>query len=105
MTGCTIRLLEEARQDLLAGKSFYEKQQPGIGAYFWDSLLADIESLQIHAGVHQRYFDYHRMLAKRFPYALFYELSPQHITVVAVLPLRRSTTWLANQFRERDSKC
>jgi len=63
-----IRLLEEAQRDLLAGREFYEKMQPGIGAYFWDSLLADIESLQIHAGVHQRHFNFYRMLAKRFPY-------------------------------------
>jgi hypothetical protein len=73
-----IRLLEEARRDLLAGRQFYEMIQPGIGAYFWDSLLADIESLQIHAGVHQRHFNFYRMLAKRFPYAVFYELSPEH---------------------------
>ena len=96
-----IRLLEEARQDLLAGKAFYDKLEPGIGPYFWDSLLADIESLQIHAGVHQRQFDFYRMLAKRFPYAVFYELTPKHITVVAVLPLRRSPDWLADQFRNR----
>lgn len=97
-----IRLLEEAQQDLKAGREFYEILKPGIGAYFWDSLLADIESLQLHAGVHQRQFDFHRMLAKRFPYAVFYELTTQHITVVAVLPLRRSPDWLADQFRKRN---
>ena len=103
MSSRAIRLLEEARQDLIAGREFYETLQPAIGAYFWDSLLADIESLQIHAGVHQQQFDFYRMLAKRFPYAVFYELSPEHITVVAVLPLRRSPDWLADQFRTRTS--
>jgi len=103
MSERTIRLLEEARQDLLAGKAFYEKLQPGIGNYFWDSMLADIESLQLHAGVHQRQFNFYRMLAKRFPYAHFYELIPRHIVVVAILPLRRSPAWLANEFRERSS--
>lgn len=99
-----IRLLEEARRDLLAGKAFYETMQPGIGTYFWDCLLADIESLQIHAGVHQREFEFYRMLAKRFPYAVFYDLSPEHITVIAVLPLRRSPDWLAEQFRNRGAE-
>jgi len=101
MSSRAIRLLEEARQDLLAGREFYETLQPGIGAYFWDSLLADIESLQIHAGVHQRQFDFYRMLAKRFPYAVFYELTSEHVTVVAVLPLRRSPDWQADQFHSR----
>ena len=54
MSGRSIRLLDAARDDLLAGRDFYEGLQPGIGAYFWDSLLSDIESLHIHAGVHQR---------------------------------------------------
>lgn len=101
MSDRAILLLEEAQRDLLAGRDFYETMQPGIGAYFWDSLLADIESLQIHAGVHQRHFDFYRMLAKRFPYAVFYELSAEHITVVAALPLRRSPDWLTDQFRHR----
>jgi hypothetical protein len=37
---------------MFAGMAFYERQQQGVGEYFWNSLLADIESLQIHAGVH-----------------------------------------------------
>ena len=79
MSGRSIRLLDEARDDLLAGRDFYESLQPGIGAYFWDSLLSDIESLHIHAGVHQRKFGWYRMLARRFPYAVFYELSTQPV--------------------------
>jgi len=104
MSGRTIRLLDEARQDLLTGREFYETLQPGIGTCFWDSLLADIESLQIHAGVHQQQFGFFRMLAKRFPYAVFYELSPVHITLVAILPLRRSPAWLADRLRSRNQE-
>ena len=104
MSGRSIRLLDEAREDLLAARDFYDSLQPGIGAYFWDSLLSDIESLHIHAGVHQRKFGWYRMLARRFPYAVFYELSTQHITVVAALPLRRSPRWLSEQFQDRSSE-
>jgi len=100
----SIRLLDEARNDLLAGRAFYETLQPGIGAYFWGSLLSYIEFLHVHAGVHQRHFGFHRMLAKRFPYAVFYELSVQHITIVAALPLRRSPGWLLEQFRKRSGQ-
>jgi hypothetical protein len=104
MTARVLRLLQEARQDLLVGKTFYEQLQPGIGAYFWDSLLADVESLQIYAGIHRRHFDFYRMLAKRFPYAVYYDLNETHITIVAIFPLRRSPAWLADQFRERLSE-
>ena len=37
--------LEEAAQDLDAGKAFYDFNAQGIGLYFIDSLLSDIESL------------------------------------------------------------
>lgn len=70
-----IALLDEAEQDLLDGFAFYERQETGLGAYFLDTLFADIESLQIHAGVHAQNFGYSRLLAKRFPYAIYYRLS------------------------------
>ncbi|MDR3569424.1 MAG: hypothetical protein P4L43_15465 [Syntrophobacteraceae bacterium] len=47
-------VLKEAVDDLNDSKAFYEQNESGLGEYFWDSLLADIESLAIHAGVHVR---------------------------------------------------
>ena len=48
-----IELLDQAKDDLVEGYWFYEQQSPGIGAYFRDSLLVDIESLRLHAGIHR----------------------------------------------------
>lgn len=101
MSERAIRLLDAARDDLRAGKRFYQRLQPGVGTWFWDSLLADIESLHIHAGVHVRQYGYYRLLAQRFPYAVYYEFDSRHITVVAVLPLRRDPVWVAGQFENR----
>ena len=92
-----IRLTEEARQDLLSGKAFYDDLQPGVGSWFFDSLVSDIESLCIYAGVHEKHFGTYRLLARRFPYAIYYQLDDSNITVVAVLPMRRSPTWLQQQ--------
>lgn len=103
MTEQAIRLLDAARADLRAGRRFYKRLQPGVGAWFWDSLLADIELLHIHAGVHARQYGYYRLLARRFPYAVYYELDWQYITVVAVLPLRRDPAWVTRQFQNRSS--
>ena len=47
-------VMEEVADDLNDGKAFYEQRESGIGEYFWDSLIADIESLVIYAGVHVR---------------------------------------------------
>ena len=49
----TIEILDKAEDDLVNGYKFYEQQKPGLGAYFRESLSADIDSLRIHGGVHR----------------------------------------------------
>ena len=66
-----IKILSSASQDLIDGYWFYEKQAEGLGTYFLDSLFSDIDSLIINAGIHPLHFQkYHRMLSKRFPFAV-----------------------------------
>jgi hypothetical protein len=45
-------VLEEAVADLQNGRLFYAERQPGLGEYFWDTLLSDLESLVIYGGIH-----------------------------------------------------
>lgn len=87
----SIRILELARQDLVAGYRFYETQAVGIGRYFLDTLYSDIESLRICAGVHTVCFDrYYRLLSKRFPWAVYYRIEGDEIRVYAALDCRRN---------------
>jgi hypothetical protein len=54
------------------GYDFYEMQDAGLGDYFLASLKADIEGLRISAGVHRiSHGDYHRLLCRTFPFAIF----------------------------------
>ena len=94
-------ILEEVADDLNDGRTFYEEKEQSVGDYFWESLLVDIQSLFIHGGVHRRSFDLYRMLAKRFPYAVYYELADNVVYVVAVLPMRRDPTWIRDQLTGR----
>jgi len=64
-------VLREVADDLNDGKAFYDQREPGVGDYFWDSLLCDIESLVIYGGIHGRVHGLHRMLSKRFPYGIY----------------------------------
>ena len=85
-----IKILSSALDDLYQGRSFYERQGEGLGEYFFDSLFSDIDSLTLHGGIHLIYFGYHRMLSKRFPYAIYYKLEEESVIVVwRVLDLRR----------------
>ncbi len=85
-----IKITSSALDDLYEGRSFYEKQGEGLGEYFFDSLFSDIDSLTLYGGIHLKVFGYHRMLSKRFPYAVYYKLEDALVVVVwRVLDLRR----------------
>ena len=94
-------LIKEVANDLKDGKSFYDQREAGVGDYFWDSLIADIESLVIYAGIHNKRYGLHRMLAKRFPYALYYKIKGDIAYIVAVLPMRRDPLWIKRKLKER----
>ena len=94
-------VLKEIADDLNDGKTFYDHGESGVGDYFWDSLLADIESLVIYAGIHNREHGLYRMLAKRFPYAIYYEIVDDIAYVLAVLPMRRNPAWIKRKLVER----
>jgi len=95
-----IELLAEAVEDLVEGHHFYEEQQSGLGAYFLESLYADISSLQLYAGIHRKaYGDLHRMLSKRFPYAVFYTFTGNTVYIRAVVDCRRNPAWIRKKLK------
>jgi len=49
-----VYVLREAVTDFENGKHFYEEKGLGLGSYFWDSLVSDLESLIIHGGIHRK---------------------------------------------------
>jgi hypothetical protein len=89
-----VRVLRSALHDLAAGREFYQQQQEGVGAYFFDSLFSDIDSLVLYAGIHRVHFGFHRMLARRFPYAVYYRIIEGEAVVFRVLDCRRDPKWI-----------
>ena len=97
-----VRITRSAERDLLEGFRFYERQAPGVGTYFLDSLIADIDSLVLHAGVHAKPDGrFHRALAKRFPFAIYDQSNADEALVVAVLDCRRDPAGLRKTLRAR----
>ncbi len=85
-----IRVLRTARRTIADGIRFYERQQDGLGAYFLSSIMSDLRSLNIYAGVHQKYNDtYFRMLSTKFPYSIYYRTQDANVDIYAVLDDRR----------------
>ena len=92
-----IEILDEAEQDLVDGFAFYERQSKGLGDYFLDSIFSDVESLYLYAGIHALHFGYHRLLAKRFPFAIYYRIQNEVIRVYAILDCRRDPAWIRDR--------
>ena len=81
-------VLDHARDDIEAARDFYDGCELGVGDYFVDCILSDISSLQFYFGSHRVHFCFHRLLSKRFPFAIYYELVDDIVSIVAVLDMR-----------------
>ena len=77
-----VRILTSACRDLAAGQRFYVRQGVEVGEYFLDSVFADIDSLTLYGGIHRKVFGFHRLLAKRFPHAIYYRVEDQNTAIV-----------------------
>ena len=95
-----IAISRSADRDLLAGFRFYERQSPGVGHYFLDSLIADIDSLVLHAGIHRRIAGFYRLLSDRFPFAIYYKIENDTIRIRRVLDCRRDPSWVSRQLEK-----
>ena len=90
-----IRISDDALEDLASGFWFYESQEAGLGDYFSSQLKADIQRLQVTAGIHrQAHTDYYRLLSQVFPYAVYYTLDEGVVDVWAVVDCRRNPEWI-----------
>ena len=91
-----IYITSDALEDLNAGYLFYEAQENGLGEYFSDSLKSDIEGLKVTGGVHRLAFrNYRRALSRIFPYAIYYSMEGQIVTIWAIIVCRRHPEWIS----------
>jgi len=86
--------LKSALLDLDEAKAFYDANDIGIGFYFIDSILSEIESLHLYAGIHPRQYGFYRMLSRRFPYGIYYDIKEERVRVAAILDMRRNPKWI-----------
>lgn len=91
-----VNISSDAETDISEGYWFHEKQRDGLGDYFRDCIVADIDSLAFYGGIHEISYGYHRKLASRFPFAVYYKVDDEVVTVVAVLDARRDPLWTRN---------
>jgi hypothetical protein len=95
-----LEILDQAARDLVEGFRFYEDQGEGLGSYFLNNLYADIDSLYFSAGIHGKpYRQYHRLLSRRFPFAIFCTIQEETVFIHAVLDCRRNPAWIRERLQ------
>jgi hypothetical protein len=97
----TIVVLDSAAEDIKAGRNFYNSREPGVGEYFEESILSDLDSLILYAGIHSVHFDFHRMLSKRFPFGIYYDVKDDVVIIYAVLDMRKDPAWIRAELGKR----
>jgi len=87
-----LRNLRAAREEFAAAVRWFEEQRAGLGAEFYDEVLATTARLEAFPesgspispdGLTRRLF------LPRFPYQIVYRLTPIEIVVLAVAHLKR----------------
>lgn len=85
-----VRFAPEAADDVTAGFRWYEEQRPGLGSQFLDCVLACLERVRRSPELHARVQgEFRRAFVRRFPYAVFYELIDQTVTVYGIVHIAR----------------
>jgi hypothetical protein len=98
-----VELLDEAELDLRAGEEFYNQRESGLGDYFVDSVFSDLSSLEHYAGIHAKHFGCYRLISKRFPFAVYYELEDESVVVIAIIDMRRRPNTIRNLVTKRST--
>ena len=87
-------ILRSALEDIESGCKFYESQDTGLGEYFENSIFSDIAKLKEQAGIHRQVHGYHRMLATRLPFAIYYRVEENELRIRGILDCRRAPDWI-----------
>jgi len=79
-----------AETDVREARDWYESQRAGLGAEFLAEIDATIQVLSRAPQRHAIYYrGFRRVLARRFPYKLFYRVEEDQIIIFRILHVRR----------------
>jgi len=95
-------VLEEAAEDIESARDFYDGIEPGVGDYFLQRIVEDIERLETFSGIHGLHFGFHRMLSEKFPFGIYYRETTDETQVFAILDLRSEPTWIRAELHSRN---
>ncbi len=100
-----LRFCPEVEEDVIAGYEWYEKKSIGLGEDFlrmFDSVVADLVRHPLLAPEWERGF--RRRLLRRFPYAVYYVIQDQQITVTGFFHCARDPANIDQELSDRSER-
>ncbi len=86
-----VSVRDEAVRDLTAARDWYDARHPGLGDRFLDEVAHAMRLLEQHPTRTPLYYlNFRRILLRRFPYKIFYQIHDRRIIVFRVLHARQS---------------
>ena len=82
----TLHFLPEVEEDVINGYVWYEEKAPGLGEEFLRMFYAYAGEISCNPRLYPKvYGEYRRCLLKRFPYAIYFRMKDNEITIVCGL--------------------
>ena len=79
-------LRPEAEQDLAAARDWYDQQRAGLGNEFLDAIALAFRVLARDPELPRFYYlSFRRVMLRRFPYKIFYQVISDRIVIFRVL--------------------
>jgi plasmid stabilization system protein ParE len=84
-------LRPEAEQDLASARDWYDQKRAGLGDEFLDAIALAIRELEREPELHHLYYrNFRRVLLRRFPYKIFYQIIGERIVIFRVLHAKQA---------------
>jgi len=85
-----LRFLPEVEEDVISGYSWYEDKAHGLGEEFLRIFYASANNLSRNPLLYQKvYGDFRRLLLRRFPYAIYFQIKENEIIVFGLFHCAR----------------
>jgi hypothetical protein len=95
-----IRVLPEARIEMLEASDFYDEQREGLGDRFIEDVDQAVAALrEAPKRCPQIYRSYRRCQLHIFPYGIFYRITKTEIVIVAISHLHRRPGYWRKRWR------
>jgi toxin ParE1/3/4 len=84
----------QAELDLAEARAWYERKVPGLGDEFLNEFAAAMRRLEDNPERERLYYqNFRRVLLRRFPYKIFYQLIGSRVVIFRVLHAKQDHDW------------